>query len=129
MKLTKYAVLLISILMAQNSLAYSLRCEGTNSSLTYTYDRSDGGAPRMPFEYLKLNGTELINATVPNGPVYKVATLTLGNKVVGRVTSKGFYRTSEIAAVATVKMIKGSALETKRNVQCKETIYMGPPRP
>lgn len=128
MRLLNFSIVLLVLFVTQNGLAYELKCEGSRG-LVYQYSHNDGGAAMRPYEYLKVNGIEYIASKTPTGTYYKVATFTLDKKVASREYSKGFYTTTEFTAMGLVKLNTATVMPVPLPVQCKETVYHGPPRP
>ena len=114
------------------SQAYVLHCGSSDASLMYSFDQTDGGAPRMPLELLKVNGKEIINVSTPGGPEYRNGRIALTqipqHKTIVPASGSAQYRTSWFDAVANVYSLTGSLI-LSASVRCTEKVYVGPPRP
>ena len=129
MKTIYFSVIFGMLSMSQSLYARSLECIGANVALHYSYSQNDGGAQMKPSEDLVVNRIELIKSQPPLGVVLKLAQLQLVKKSTPKVTGQGLVKTFSFTAIAEVTMLSGINPLSAYAVNCKETVYTGPPRP
>ncbi len=126
----KFAFLMsVVILAGLSGQAHELVCSSSDSKIQYKLDETDGGAPRRPYESLRVNGQDIISVTTPGGAEYRIGSIQLLNRE--QVTFpkiSGDYETVRVKFSAKVLNNNGSLLISEP-ILCDETIYVGAPRP
>lgn len=131
MKKTFVFVAAISVVtaFAASAYSYTLDCASADSKLQYQVTRSDGGAPRQPTEWLRVNGQDVVNATIPGGATFRIGKIDFGAKqTLIKTTKQADYKTTVYAVTARVTD-NGGNLVGEDTLLCKQVVYTGGPRP
>lgn len=116
----------LSLLLTGAANAGTLNCVGDR--IAYSYDGTDGGAPRDPLVSLVVYGQVLIRSGMgENEPVSEARFELAGPRTVIKKRRTSLYTTTYFEQEARVS--SQDSLFYLGQVLCKEVSYIGPPRP
>lgn len=121
--------LFILSLLLSSSGAFAGTLDCSAHGLSYSYDATDGGAPREPFVDLILDGKVLIHERMFEDKT-DLATFELAaTRNVLKTEKTPDYVTTTFESEATVTKNGETEPAFKGTVLCRESRYVGPPRP
>ena len=127
----KFLILIASVTFSFNALASSFNCGSFDSKLDYSTGQSDGGAARRGTVNLTYDGKDLINVPPSGSEILRLARVNMIGEALwsSEPVTTNFYRvTDSVYNMSVVSIADNSEIFTGP-VHCRESRYVGPPRP
>ncbi|MGZ3651983.1 MAG: hypothetical protein ACXWR1_22450 [Bdellovibrionota bacterium] len=117
----------LAFVLSSPAFGGTLNCAAPN--LSYSFDATDGGAPRAPIEKLVLEGNTLIDMSPFEGGIRLASLELLGNRKILKTESTLDYVSTTFESDSQVREFATDATLFRGIVTCREVRYVGPQRP
>ncbi len=127
----KYLILLATFFTAVIANAGTVHCSSADSSLTYLFDATDGGAPRDPIVKLMYRGKVLLHRAPFGSPQVNDAHFELSKTPVWQSAplKNANYETIKSLRNISVTIRESGTKVFDDLIFCQARRYIGPPRP